>query len=93
LNYVALIEVDNSGEDPDEGREGLRNELAPALRAMPGFVSVLLMTAYERGRGVAAVVFETRETAEGLVSGFTVGQQIREGVVITRTDVLELSAT
>lgn len=93
MNYAALIEVDNTKEDPDAGRAGLREELAPALKSMPGFVTTLLLTAYERGLGVAVVVFETREQAEQLVAGLGVGREIRDGVVVTRTDVLEVSAS
>jgi hypothetical protein len=92
LPYAAVIEVDNSREDPDAGRQGLRDELAPALAALPGFVSTLLMTAYEHGRGVAVVVFETRDQAEQLAHGFHLEQEIRAGVVVTRIDVLEVSA-
>ena len=60
---------------------------------MPGFQSGLFLTAYERGRGVAVVVFETQEQAEQLTGGLAVGQEIRGGVTVTRTDVLEVSAT
>jgi len=90
MNYAALIEVDNGREDPEEGRMGLRDELLPALMGMPGFVNTLLLTAYECGRGVAVVVFDSQEE---LVSSFAEGQEIREGVVITRKDVLEVSAS
>jgi hypothetical protein len=93
LAYAALIEVDNSGEDPGDGRRGLREELVPALSAMPGFASALLLTAYERGRGVAVVVFDTEEHAAQLTSGLADGQEIRAGVRVTRTDVLEVSAS
>lgn len=93
MPYAAVIEVDNSREDPDAGRQGLRDELAPALAAMPGFVSTLLMTAYERGRGIAVVVFETRDQAEQLANGFHPEQEIRAGVVVTGVDVLEVSAS
>ncbi len=93
MNYAALIEVDNGREDPEEGRMGLRDELLPALMGMPGFVNTLLLTAYECGRGVAVVVFDSQEAAQELVSSFAEGQEIREGVVITRKDVLEVSAS
>lgn len=93
MRYAAVIEVDNSGEDPDDGRRGLREELAPAMRAMPGFNSGLFMTAYEHGRGIAVVVFDSREQAEQLAAGLTVGQEIRRGVVVTGADVLEVSAS
>ena len=92
MSYAAVIEVDNSGEDPDEGRRGLREELAPAVKRFPGFESGLFMTAYERGRGIAVIVFERRDQAETTASGLAVGQKLRDGVAVTRTDVLEVSA-
>ncbi len=93
MRYAAVVEVDNSKEHPDAGRQGLRDELAPALSAMPGFVSTLLMTAYERGRGIAVVVFETQDQARQLASGFSPGQHIRDGVGVLRAEVLEVSAS
>ena len=93
MPYAAVIEVDNRGEDPDDGRRGLREELAPAMKALPGFNSGLFMTAYERGRGIAVVVFDTQEQAEQLASGLTIGQEIRDGVTVTAADVLEVSAS
>ena len=93
MPYAAVIEVDNRGEDPDDGRRGLREELAPAMKALPGFNSSLFMTAYERGRGIAVVVFDTQEQAQQLASGLTVGQEIRDGVTVTAADVLEVSAS
>jgi hypothetical protein len=93
MNHAAVIEVDNSREDPEAGRRGLREELAPALQSMPGFVSTLLMTAYERGRGLAVIVFDSEAAAQALIAGFAPGQEIREGVVVTRAEVLEVNAT
>lgn len=93
MPYAAVIEVDNSREDPAAGREGLRSELAPALAQMPGFVSTLLLTAYDRGLGVAVVVFEESAQAEGLVRGLEAGREIRPGVTVTRTEVLEVTAS
>jgi len=93
MSYAAVIEVDNSGEDPDEGRRGLRVELAPAMKRFPGFQSGLFMTAYERGRGIAVIVFESRDQAEQTATGLAVGQKLRDGVIVTRTDVLEVSAS
>jgi len=90
--HAAFIEVDNSREDADAGRRGLQDELAPVLRSMPGFVSTLLMTAYEKGLGVAIVVFDTRANAETLTSGVAIGSEIRPGVIVRRAEVLEVNA-
>jgi len=93
MEYAAVIAVDNSREDPEAGRQGLRDELAPALAAMPGFRSTVLLTAYERGRGLAVIVFENRDQAEQLAGGFQPGQEIRAGVTVIRAEVFEVSAS
>jgi len=91
--FAAVVEVDNSGEDPDEGRRGLREELAPAMAQLPGFISGVFMTAYERGRGIGVVVLETRDQAEQLSGAIAPGTEIRPGVVVRQSEVLEVSAT
>src|SRR5436305_10014569 len=88
MPYAAVIEVDNRGEDLDDGRRGLREELAPAMKALPGFNSGLFMTAYERGRGIAVVVFDTQEQAEQFARGLTIGQELRDGGAVTAADAL-----
>jgi hypothetical protein len=93
MAYAAVVHVDNCGEDPDEGRRGLREELVPAMRLVPGFVSGQFLTDYEHGRGIGIVVLETRELAEQLASGFGVGVEIRPGVKVTESEVFEVSAT
>ena len=93
MTYAAVIEVDNSQEDPEEGRRGLREELLPVLKTMPGFVSAALLTAYDQGRGFAVVSFESAEHARQLAAGLEVGQQIREGVIVLSTRVFEVSAS
>ena len=93
MPFAVIIEVDNSGEDPEEGRRGLREELAPAMKQLAGFQSGLFMTAYERGLGVGVIVFDQRDQAEQLAAGVAVGAEIRAGVRVKRTEVLEVSAS
>lgn len=93
MGYAAVIEVDNSGEDQDEGRRGLREELLPVLKTMPGFVSAALLTNYDDGRGLAVVSFDTAEQARGLASGLTVGRELRAGVTVLSTRVFEVAAS
>ena len=92
MKYAAIVRVDNSGEDPETGRRGLREELAPAMRGVPGFVSGMFFTAYERGDGLGIVVLDTRAQAEALAAGFAVGAELRPGVTVTESSVMELSA-
>lgn len=63
------------------------------MSQLPGFVSGLFMTAHERGLGVGVVVVQTRQGAEQLAEGFLPGVQIRPGVTVVRTEVLEVAAT
>ncbi len=93
MAFAVVVDVDNSGEDPDAGRRGLRDELAPAVRQLPGFESGLFLTAYERGDGLGVVVLATRENAEGLAAGFPAGAEIRPGVIVKHTAIFEVTAT
>ena len=60
MPFALVVEVDNSGEDPEEGRRRLREELAPAVKQLPGFRSLLFMTAFDRGCGVFCFAAHTR---------------------------------
>jgi hypothetical protein len=93
VKFAALITVDNSDEDPEAGRRGLREELLPAMRMLPGFSSCLFLTAYERGKGVGIIVFETLEQAKNLAGSVAVGSTIHPGVKVTASEVMEVSAS
>ena len=74
MPFALVVEVDNSGEDPEEGRRRLREELAPAVKQLPGFRSLLFMTAFDRGCGVG-VVAVVGEGA-GMAVAATVGTRV-----------------
>ncbi len=93
MQYAVIVEVDNSREDPEKGRRELREDLAPAMKQMPGFVTAIFMTDYEKGRGLAVMVFENRDLADQIASGLTIGNELRNGVIVTSVDVMEAPAT
>ena len=93
MAFAVVVEVDNSGEDPTEGRRRLREELAPAVRQLPGFQSLLFLTALERGLGYGVMVFDERAQAEQLAAGLVPGSQPREGVTFKRTEVLAVEVS
>ena len=93
MAFAAVVEVDNSGEDPDEGRRRLREELAPAVRQLPGVRSLLFLTALERGLGYGVIVFDERAQADQLAAGLAPGSQPREGVTFKRTEVLDVEVS
>ena len=93
MAFALVVEVDNSGEEPEEGRRRLREELAPAVKQLPGFRSRLFMTAFDRGFGVGVVVFADRDQAEQAAAGFAVETSPREGVTVKRTEVLTVEVS
>ena len=93
MNYAALITVDNSDEDPEAGRRGLREELTPAMQLLPGFSSCLFLTAYARGTGIGIIVFETLEQAKSLAESVAVGSKIHPGVTVMASEVMEVTAS
>ena len=93
MAFAVVVEVDNSGEDPKEGRRRLREELAPMVRQFPGFQSLLFLTAFERGLGYGVMTFGERDQAEQLAAGLTPGSQPREGVTLVRTEVLDVEVS
>ena len=93
MTTALVVQVDNSGEDPDEGRRRLREELAPIVKQLPGFRSLLFMTAFERGFGIGVVVFDEPHQAEQAAAGFAVGTSPRQGVTVKRADVLTVEVS
>ena len=93
MAFAVVVEVDNSGEDPEDGRHRLRQELAPAVRQLPGFQSLLFLTALERGLGYGVMIFDERAQAEQLAAGLAPGSQPREGVTFKRTEVLDVEVS
>jgi hypothetical protein len=91
--HAVFVEVDNSGEDPQEGVRGLREELAPAVQQLPGFGSAIFLTAHERGSGVGVVTFSSHEQADQFARGFPPGASIRPGVTVLRSELFEVAAT
>ena len=93
MAFAVVVEVDNSGEDPEEGRRRLREELAPMVRQLPGFQSLLFLTALERGLGYGVMIFDERDQAEEVAAALPVRAQPREGVTFKRTEVLDVEVS
>ena len=90
MAFAVVVEVDNSGEDPDDARRRLHDDLAPSVRQLPGFQSLLFLTAFEQGLGYGVMVFEERSQAELLAAMLPPGSHPQDGVTFTRTEVLDV---
>jgi hypothetical protein len=93
FTYAVLVEVDNGGEDRDDRIKGLREQLAPAMKATAGFVSGLFASRDETSNGLMVVVYETAAQANAVAGRLVVGAEPRPGVTITRVEVFEVAAT
>ena len=93
MTAALVVQVDNSGEEPEEGKRRLHEELAPFVQALPGFRSLLFMTAFDRGFGIGVVIFDAQSQAEEAAQAMAVGTSPREGVVVMQTDVLTVEAS
>ena len=92
MNAV-LIEVDVSGVDPDKGLRALREQIVPAVRSMPGFLSGTWLTGNENDRGLSLTVWDSEEQAREFADRFGVGASPQAGAAVTRCEVRVVAAT
>jgi len=90
--FAVLVEVDNSGEDRESRFRGLREDLAPAMKQSPGFVSGVFASNEPAATGLMLVVYETEAHARGLAERVEVGSHPRPGVTVMRVEVFEVAA-
>lgn len=91
--YAALIEVNVTGVDRDAGIAGLRNQLVPAIKRMPGFVSGTWLLGGTEGRGLSLTVWATEGDAQAFANQFEVGASPQTGAAVARSEVREVAAT
>jgi hypothetical protein len=91
--HGVLIEVDVGGVAREEGLEGLREQIVPAITALPGFRSGIWLTGNEDGLGLSLTVWDTREQAEAMAAVFGPGSSPQAGASVRRCEVREVAAT
>lgn len=90
--FAALVEVDNSGEDRESRFRGLREELAPAMKQTPGFVSGVFASNEATANGLMVIVYAEESQARALADRIEPGSHPRPGVTVTRVEVFEVAA-
>ena len=91
--HAVLIEVDVAGVARDEGLKGLREQIVPAITALPGFQSGTWLTGNENGLGLSLTVWDTKEHAQEMAAMFGPGSSPQAGASIGRCEVREVAAT
>jgi hypothetical protein len=90
---AVLIEVNVEGVDAQAGLDGLRNQLVPAIKAMPGFLSGTWLTGNEHGRGLSLTIWKTDEHAQAFADRFGPGASPQAGAAVERCELREVAAT
>lgn len=90
---AVLIEINVESVDEQAGLDGLRNQLVPAITAMPGFLSGTWLTGNEHGRGLSLTIWKTDEHAQAFADRFGPGSSPQAGATVERCELREVGAT
>jgi hypothetical protein len=91
--YAVLIEVDVNGVDPDQGLTALREQIVPAIKAMPGFQSGTWLPGNEDGMGLSLTLWDTEANAKVMADRFGIGSNPAMSAMVARCEVREVAAT
>lgn len=90
--HAVLIELYVGNVVREEGLKGLREQIVPAITALPGFRSGTWLTGNEDGLGLSLTVWDTKEHAEAMAAMFGPGSSPQAGASVRRCEVREVSA-
>jgi hypothetical protein len=91
--YAVLIEVGVSGVDPGQGLTALREQIVPAIRALPGSQSGTWLPGNEDGKGLSLTLWDTRANAEVMADRFGIGSNPAMSAMVARCEVREVAAS
>jgi hypothetical protein len=91
--YAVLIEVDVAGVDEEAGLRALREQIVPAVRAMPGFISGTWLPGNDDGKGLSFTVWDTEANARAMEDRFGIGSNPAMSAMVSRCEVREVAAT
>lgn len=91
--YAVLIEVDVSEVDPDQGLTALREQIVPAIKAMPGFHSGTWLPGNDDGKGLSLTLWHSEADARVMADRFGVGSNPAMSAMVARCEIREVAAT
>jgi hypothetical protein len=80
-------------ERPLKGLKGLREQIVPAISALPGYQSGTWPTGNENGLGLSLTVWDSKEQAEAMAAMLGPGPSPQAGASIRRCEIREVAAT
>ena len=91
--YAVLIEVNVTGVDRDQGLTALREQIVPAISAMPGFQSGTWLSGNQDDRGLSLTLWDTEANAKVMADRFGIGSNPAMSAMVARCEVREVAAT
>lgn len=91
--YALVVEVEVEAPDRDEALRNLREQVVPAVQAVPGFRSGTWLAPDENRKGMAVILFEDERSAHGAAERTPAGSHPQPGVTVERSVVREVGAT
>jgi hypothetical protein len=91
--HAVLIEVDVTGVDQKVGLQTLREQIVPAIKAMPGFRSGTWLPGNDEGRGLSLTLWESLPEAEAMAEAFGPASSPTAGASVVRCEVRDVVAT
>ena len=87
--HAVLIEVDVTGVDPEQGLAALREQIVPAIQAMPGLESGTWLPGNEDGKGLSLTLWDTKANANVMADRFGIGSNPAISAMVDRCEVRE----
>ncbi|MBV8941276.1 MAG: hypothetical protein JO240_06065 [Solirubrobacterales bacterium] len=91
--HAVLIEVDVAGVDREQGTKALREQIVPAIKALPGFQAGTWLTGGADGRGLSLTLWDTEDNARVMADRFGRGSSPTASASVVRCEVREVAAT
>jgi hypothetical protein len=91
--HAVSIEVDVAGVDHEQGVTALRQQIVPAIKALPGFHSGTWLAGGTEGRGLSLTVWDSEDNARVMASRFGTTSSPTASTSIIRCEVREVAAT
>jgi hypothetical protein len=91
--YAVLIEVDVAGVDPEQGIRALREQIVPAIKALPGFQSGTWLTGGAHGKGLSLTLWDTEDNARLMAERFGPGSSPTASASVVRCEVRDVAVT
>jgi hypothetical protein len=91
--HAVLIEVDVAGVNREQGIKVLREQIVPAIKALPGFQSGTWLTGGAHDRGLSLTLWDNEDNARLMAERFGPGSSPTASASVVRCELRDVAAT